>query len=158
MATTPIFVIPALSVPASVLSASVRLQAQDSEGAIDHPMFSRLPGYVIAQYCANESGAYRFRTYPEQRVEGHFWNIRYEVRESAARVGPLQIGRHYIDHMRNCGGQRLADELDTGGGYAVARLPLRGGRSVWLELSVTDAGSTYELTIVEDAASTIGAA
>ena len=154
MATPPIFVIPALSVPASVFSASLGLQAQDIEGATDHPMFSRLPGYVIAHYYANDSGAHQFRTYPEERVEGHFWSIRYAARDSATRVGPLHIGRHYIDHMLNCGGQRLADELDTGGGYAVARLSLRDGRSVWLELSVTNSGTIYELTIVEQKAPT----
>lgn len=150
MATPPIFVIPAVSVPASVLSASVRVHVQDAEGATDHPMFSRLPGYVIAQYDANESGVHQFRTYPEQRIEGHSWHIRYAARESATRVGPLQIGRHYLDHLLNCGGQRLVDELDTGGGYAVARLSLRDDRSVWLELSVTNSGSIYELTIVEE--------
>ena len=150
MATPPIFVIPAFSVPVSVLSASVRLHAQDTEGATDHPMFSRLPGYVITQYYANESGAHQFRTYPEQRVDGHCWNIRYAATENVTRVGPLQIGHHYIGHMLNCGGQRLVDELDTGGGYAVARLPLRDGRSVWLELSVTNGGTVYELTIVEE--------
>ena len=151
MRTPPIFVLMAVSVPASALTASVRLHAQDIDGAKDHPMFSRMPGYVITNYDTQDFGAHEFRTYPEKRVEGHYWNISYEVKEGATKAGPLQIGRNYTGLVVKRGGQRLMEELDSGGGYTVARLPLSDGRSLWLELSVSNSGEMYDLTVIEEA-------
>jgi OmpA-OmpF porin, OOP family len=150
MRTPPIFVLMAVSVPASALTA-VPVHAQDIDGAKDHPMFSRMPGYVITNYDTQDFGAHEFRTYPETRVEGHYWNISYEVKEGATKAGPLQIGRNYTGLIVKRGGQRLMEELDSGGGYTVARLPLSDGRSLWLELSVSNSGEMYDLTVIEEA-------
>ena len=147
----PIFVLLSVSVPASALSASLPFHVQDIDGSKDHPMFSRMPGYVITSYDAQDFGAHEFRTYPEKRVEGHYWNISYEIREGATKAGPLQIGRNYTGLIVKRGGQRLMEELDSGGGYTVARLPLADGRSVWLELSVSNSGEMYDLTVIEEA-------
>ena len=126
--------------------------AQDAEGSKDHPMFSRMPGYQITAYEAQDFGTHEFRTYPETHVEGHYWQIGYEIKEGAKKAGPLQIGRNYTDLIVKRGGQRLTEDLDAGGGYTVARLPVAAGKSVWLELYVSNSGEMYELTVVEQAA------
>ncbi len=69
----------------------------DAGGAHDHPMFSRMPGYFIATYDAQDFAAFEFSVEPSRKVEGRYWQIDYEVKEAAKKAGPLQIARNYTD-------------------------------------------------------------
>jgi OOP family OmpA-OmpF porin len=126
-------------------------RGQDVEGSKDHPMFSRMPGYQITEYEAQDFSAYEFRTEPEKRVEGRYWQISYEIKEGAKKAGPIQIGRNYTDPIVKRGGQKLSEDLDAGGGSTVARLPVAAGKNLWLEIDVSNDGEMYELTVVEEA-------
>lgn len=125
--------------------------AQDIEGSKDHPLVSRYPGYIIVNYEEQEFGVHEFYLADsERRVEGRFWHIEYEIPENGRKAGPLQIGRNYTNLFTSRGGQTLHEDIDAGGGRAVARLPLQG-RNVWLEVSISNEGEVYELNIVEEA-------
>jgi hypothetical protein len=61
----------------------------------DHPMFSRMPGYLISNYDPQDFGAQDFivdATGAEKRVEGKYWQITYDIPEGGKKAGPLQIG------------------------------------------------------------------
>jgi OmpA-OmpF porin, OOP family len=124
---------------------------EDAEGAKDHPMFSRMPGYYIDDYDANDFSGVDLYLEPDRHVEGRFWQITYRVKEGQKRAGPFQIARNYTDLAVKRGGQRLSEQLDASGGTSVAQLPV-GGKKIWIQLSIADRGDYYELTIVEEAA------
>jgi OOP family OmpA-OmpF porin len=133
------------------LSAPVLAQ-EDAEGAKDHPLVSRYPGYRINDYDEQEFGAADFRLpdNAEKRVEGKYWQISYELKEGAKKGGPIQIGRNYINAFTAKGGAKVFEDLEVGGGVAVASLPVKG-KTIWLQVDVYNGGNNYTLTIVEEA-------
>ncbi len=132
------------------LSASTA-GAQDIEGSKDHPMFSRMPGYQIQEYDEQEFGAHEFMLEPEKKVEGRYWRIAYGVKEGAKKSGPIQIARNYTNLLVARSGKKLMEEVDAGGGTSIATMPVAGGRTLWLEVSVSNSGEFYSLTVVEEA-------
>ena len=67
-------------------------QEPDAEGSKDHPAFSRLQGYYINNYDEQEFSVFEFSLDPARRVEGHYWEIQYVLKEGARKAGALQIG------------------------------------------------------------------
>lgn len=134
-----------------VLAAAVPARAQDdAEGAVDHPMLSRMPGYYIDDYDANDFGALDLDVEPEKHVEGKFWHISYRIKEGQRHFGPVQIARNYTDLAVKRGGRRLSENLDPSGGRSVAQLPI-AGKNIWIEVSISDRGEYYELSVIEEA-------
>ncbi len=127
-------------------------QEPDAEGSKDHPAFSRLQGYYINNYDEQEFSVFEFSLDPARRVEGHYWNIQYALNEGARKAGALQIGRNYTNLIKQRGGALLSEDLDSSGGTTVARLPVKGGGQLWLEVHVNNSGELYTLTIVEEQA------
>jgi hypothetical protein len=75
----------------AMLLAAVPVAAQeDAEGSKDHPMFSRMPGYYIDMYDAQDFGAHEFELDPAIKVEGRYWSIKYRLKEGAKKYGPLR--------------------------------------------------------------------
>ena len=140
-----------IAAAACLFAAHAAAQQVDAEGSKDHPMFTRVPGYYIEQYDAQDFSSVELATDPPKRVEGHYWKISYSVKENGKKVGPVQIGRSYTDLMVKRGGATILDDIDPGGGTTVAQMPVNG-RNVWLQLSVSNAGEVYDLIIVEEAA------
>lgn len=130
----------------------VALAQEDTEGAKDHPMLSRFPGYYIEDYEAQDFSAYEFQVAPdkEQKVEGRYWQISYWLKEGAKKGGPVQIGRNYASLFLKQGGTRLHEDLDAGGGILTARMPA-GSKNIWLEIDVSNEGEVFTLTVVEEA-------
>ena len=137
---------------ASALVTPAAVHAQDAEGSKDHPMLSRMPGYFIAEYDAQDFGSYDFQIgADEKHVEGRYWKISYHLKENARKAGPLQIARNYTDLFVKRGGKRLEEHIDAYSGASVATLPA-GGKNIWVEIQVFDAGEDYDLIVVEEAA------
>ncbi|MEY4095485.1 MAG: hypothetical protein RLZZ53_2684 [Acidobacteriota bacterium] len=137
---------------ALTVAAPAWAQEPDPEGSKDHPAFSRLPGYYITSYDEQEFSVFEFTLDPPRRVEGHYWNIQYAVNEGARKAGALQIGRNYTSLIKQRAGAVLTEDLDSSGGTSVARLPVKGGGLLWLEVHVNNSGELYSLTIVEEQA------
>jgi OOP family OmpA-OmpF porin len=125
-------------------------QDKDADGSKDHPMFSRMPGYYIQDYDAQDFASVELDTEPARTVEGRYWKISYWLKEGARKSGPVQIARNYTDLMVKRGGTKLFDDVDSGGGSTVAQMPVNG-KNVYLQLYVSNAGEVYELTVVEEA-------
>ena len=93
-----------------VASAVAGVRAQDdADGAKDHPMLSRFPGYYIEAYDAQDFSTYSFIVADdkEQKVEGRYWQIAYWLKDGARKSGPLEIGRNYANLFTQRGGKAL---------------------------------------------------
>ena len=135
-----------LAVPAPVLAQ------QDEEGCKDHPMLSRFSGYYISDCETRDFSSYDF-TLPEdaeKRVEGRYWRISYWMKEGAKSASPLQLSRNYANALAPRGGVKVLENVDTAGGTATLRLPA-GGKNIWVEVSISNGGEAYTLTVVEEA-------
>src|SRR5476649_1357406 len=66
-------------------------QDKDADGSKDHPMFSRMPGYYIEEYDAQDFSIVELDTDPPKKVEGRFWKISYLLMENARKVGPVLV-------------------------------------------------------------------
>jgi outer membrane protein OmpA-like peptidoglycan-associated protein len=134
------------------LAVPVAAHAQDdAEGSKDHPMFSRMPGYYIEEYDAQDFSTFELDTDPPKTVEGKYWKIEYWVKEGARKAGPVQIARNYTDLVVKRGGKKILDDVDASGGSAAAQMPMNG-RNLWLQVQVSNSGEVYTLTVVEEAA------
>jgi outer membrane protein OmpA-like peptidoglycan-associated protein len=138
---------------ALVCAAAAPARAQDdAAGSKDHPMFSRMPGYYINNYDAQDFASLELETDPPRKVEGRYCQIEYWVKDGAKKFGPIQIARNHTDPILKRGGRKLADDVDTKDGTVVAQLPVGGGRNVWVQINVGNYGDTYTLTVIEEAA------
>jgi len=125
-------------------------QDKDADGSKDHPMFSRMPGYYIEEYDAQDFSSVELDTDPPRKVEGRYWKITYWLKEGARKAGPVQIARNYTDLMVKRGGKKLVEDVDAGGGATIAQMPING-KNVYLQVYVSNAGDIYDLTVVEEA-------
>jgi len=137
---------------AVLLIAAPAWAQNDEPNAKDHPMFSRFPGYYIADYDAQDFGAFDFDVANEttKHVEGKYWKIEYQLKENAKKGGPIEIGRNYLAIFTSRGGVKLADDLSSTGGSITMRMPA-GGKNIWLNIVINNSGEIYTLTIVEEA-------
>lgn len=133
-----------------LFAAPVVAQDKDADGSKDHPMFSRMPGYYIAEYDAQDFSSVELDTEPPRKVEGRFWKISYWLKEGARKSGPVQIARNYTNLMVKRGGKKLYDNVDSDGGSTVAQMPI-DGKNIYVQLYVSNAGEVYDLTVVEEA-------
>lgn len=127
--------------------------AQDDEaGCKDHPMFTRMPNYVITHCEDQEFSTYEFTISDGdlKKVEGHLWTMDFAVKEGAKVAGPLQIGRNYWNVMAAKGGKRLIEQLDSGGGVMTATMPGPKGGTIWLQVDVSNAGEVFTLHVVQE--------
>jgi OOP family OmpA-OmpF porin len=126
-------------------------QDKDADGSKDHPMFSRMPGYYIEEYDAQDFTSFELDTEPSRKVDGRFWKISYWLKENARKAGPVQISRNYTDLMIKRGGRKLFDDVDQSGGTTVAQMPIQG-KNIYLQLNISNSGEVYDLIVVEEAA------
>ncbi len=133
-------------------TTGVMLGAQDVEGSKDHPMLSRFPNYVISNYDVSDFGSHRFEDGADGvEVEGKHWRISYWLEEGKKKGGPLEISRNYLKTFTSRGGSKVIEQVDGGGGTMVAKMPV-GGKTIWLQVDISNSGEMYDLTVVEEAA------
>jgi OOP family OmpA-OmpF porin len=127
-------------------------KAQDAKGCQDHPLFTRMPDFVISLCKVNDFDFFEFDVTREGRlekvrVEGRKTVIDYRFRAGADRPGALQIIRNYANAIKAIGGTVLRQQ--TG----VATLMIsKSGTETWVKVAAGQTGGNYELTIVEKAA------
>jgi len=138
-----------------VLASAVPAFAQeDAEGAKDHPVLARIAGYYISDADVQEFAPFEFTVSDgaEKKIEGRYWRINYWLKEGAKNPGALAISRNYSNALAAKKGRKIYEEVDAGGGRSTANLPLGDGRTLWVEVNISNMGETYTLTIVEEAA------
>lgn len=135
------------------LTAAPCLAQDDADGAKDHPMFSRMPGYYIEEYDAQDFANLELDLEPTKTVEGRFWSIEYWIKDGAKKIGPLQIARNYTALIVKQGGTKLFEDVDASGGTAIAQWPV-AGKNIWVQVKISNSGEVFELQVVEEAAMT----
>jgi len=138
-----------------VLASAVPAFAQeDAEGAKDHPVLARIAGYYISDADVQEFAPFEFTVSDgaEKKIEGRYWRINYWLKEGAKNPGALAISRNYSNALVAKKGRKIFEDVDAGGGRSTASLPLGDGRTLWVEVNISNMGETYTLTIVEEAA------
>ncbi len=123
----------------------VLAQETDAEGCKDHPMLSRMKNFYL-ESCDKNFDAQEFilKDGTNKSLEGDKYYLRYQLRENAERPSALQIRRNYENAIKGIGGEVVlsADENAT---FRV----VKGGKETWVRLDVWNAGSLYDLTILE---------
>jgi outer membrane protein OmpA-like peptidoglycan-associated protein len=123
----------------------------DAEGAADHPLLSRMPGYRISRYEVKEFDSHPFRTPngKEFPVEGRVYEIRYALQEGAKEPSRLQVIRNYEKAIKKIGGTVLKTD-DEGNSYLKV---VKDGNEVYAHVSAYIT-SEWMLYIVEKQAMT----
>jgi outer membrane protein OmpA-like peptidoglycan-associated protein len=118
---------------------------EDVQGSKDHPLLTRMPDFYISDYEYKEFDTADFKDEKggDIKVEGHIYDIFYEIKEGKKAPGKLQVLRNYENAIEKIGGSII---------YAT-------GEEAWLKVEKTakvtwiyvDArtGGEYELLIVE---------
>jgi outer membrane protein OmpA-like peptidoglycan-associated protein len=133
-----------------LLCLTVAAFAQDDvDGAKDHPLITRMPGYYIAEYIQKEFDSIPFRDSQgkEGKVEGKYYYIDYLIKDGAKSASDVQIIRNYINALQKIGGkvvyQPTADlymKIEKGGGIT------------WVHVTPFNGGDGYDLEVVEEKA------
>jgi len=77
----------------------------DVPGSQDHPLFTRMPGYFIADYSVKDFDKYESTCQPPDTTwEGKVTTIQYSIHEGAKQPSMLQIARNYAAAMKKIGG------------------------------------------------------
>ena len=118
----------------------------DVEGATDHPLFSRMPGYRISRYEVKEFDSHPFRSAKgkEFQVEGRVYEIRYGLQDGAKEPSRLQVIRNYENAVKKIGGTVLKTD-DEGNSYLKV---VKDGKEVYAHVSAYIT-SEWMLYIVE---------
>ena len=139
----------------SLFLALPAIAQADAAGSRDHPMFSRIPGFYIADYEASEFDSHAFSVAKdddriEQAVEGRKTVIHYALKEGGKALSSLQIVRNYATAARSIGGRQVYENTDPANRSITIVVPKPEGE-VWLEAAAAG-GDDYVLTVVQKAA------
>jgi OOP family OmpA-OmpF porin len=123
----------------------------DVEGAKDHPLISRMPGFYIAEYIEKEFDSVPFKNEKGQEitVEGKYYYIDHLVKQGAKAPSEVQIVRNFINALQKVGGKvvyQASEEL-----YMNVE---KGGAVTWAHVTPYNGGDGYILEIVEKRAMT----
>lgn len=133
-----------------MLVAPVRGFTQEPEGARDHPMVPRMPGYQIGDYSFNEfeAGVFPLPDDVEKTIEGRHWRIQYFLKEGARRSSELEILRNYSNAFKSKNWK--VERLDEPGDGVFS---LKTAASeIWCRVRTAgEGGEGYALEIVEKA-------
>jgi len=129
--------------------APMAFAQDDVDGAKDHPLISRMPGYYIAEYIEKEFDSVPFRDSQgkEIMVEGKYYYIDHLVKDGVKSSSDVQIIRNYISALQRIGGkvvyQPTADlymKIEKGGGIT------------WVHVTPFNGGDGYDLEVIEEKA------
>jgi OmpA-OmpF porin, OOP family len=129
----------------------VHAQEEDAEGCTDHPMFNRMPGYVLESCEAKDFDAYTFRTGPgkTEAVEGKYWAVNYFPKsELKSKPSQIQIYRNFENAVKNLGGKLVYMDKDENKETLFLN---KGGKELWVEVWA-EFTSKYGFVIIEKAA------
>jgi len=141
----PVFTILALAV------VPCNLTGQDVEGSKDHPLLSRMPGYIIRDYEHTDFNSHEFTDKGGKKVtvEGRKTAIKYQVGEGAKMATPLQIFRNCQNALAKVGGRVLYDVIEQAAFGETTIQINRDGQEVWVQVTAGNRGEFYDVTIIE---------
>jgi len=130
----------------SSTSASWADDEKDVDGAKDHPLVTRMPGYYVSGYETKDFDVVdnAYVTGPDGHWEGRSTKISYRRMAATKPVSMTQLERNHESAFRKAGAKILATDARV----VVAKFD-KGGVRTWVEASAFNEGRDYELLIVE---------
>jgi OOP family OmpA-OmpF porin len=122
---------------------------EDVEGAKDHPLVSRMPGFYIAEYIEKDFDSVPIRNEKSQEVdvEGKYFYIDYLIKEGQKAPSDVQIFRNFINAFQKIGGKVMYQSASE------VTLKIEKGKAVtWARITPYNGGNGYILEIVEQRA------
>jgi len=119
---------------------------EDLSGSKDHPLLTRMPNFYISGYEYKEFDTADFKNDKGQdiKIEGHKYQIEYEIEEGNEAPSELQILRNYENAIKKIGGSTIYEAP----GEVWLKVE-RGGKLTWIYVYAHSEGESYELMIVE---------
>ncbi len=123
----------------------------DKKGCSDHPLVTRMPGYLIVSCETKDFGTHRFNTRESGALaylnpEGKLTELKYSLPGGgeAKHLTKITLVRNYQNALKAIGGKVIYDNPE--GGITVVRLS-KGGQETFVE--VKHYTTTYTLVILE---------
>jgi OmpA-OmpF porin, OOP family len=142
--TTKILILAGLMISAG-LAVAAFAQETDAENCKDHPLFSRMKNFFIAD-CKVSFDAVEFYLSESQTktIEGQVTRIDYTLREGAPTPSALQVRRNYGNAVKSLGGSVLYDE-----NINLTAKVVKNGKEIWVRLDVYNDGLNFTLNVLE---------
>jgi outer membrane protein OmpA-like peptidoglycan-associated protein len=126
------------------------LGQEDEKGCKDHPFFSRMPNYYIAECSSSPFDSFEFYDPDSQgkkavTVEGKKFMIRYYIKDafSDKQATELQISNNYANAVKKMGGTAYIDRCYTYTKYK------KGNSETWGYIFVNENGRGISITLIE---------
>lgn len=121
----------------------------DVKGSLDHPLFTRMPGYYISDYSVKEFDKYTspYATGQDQNWEGKVTNVEYYITTHAIQASMLQIARNYENAIKQIGGMILATDTRVIEGKIE-----KNGALTYVHIEAFNEGRNYSVMVVETGA------
>jgi outer membrane protein OmpA-like peptidoglycan-associated protein len=136
-----------LALTALTLTASPALaqRKSDASGCKDHDLLTRLPDYWIESCTLKQFDGYNFASGKgTTRVEGQFWNIRYQPPAGTSpKPSTLQVLRNVENAVKKIGAKTMATDQSK-----ETFLLTKDDKELWIE-AWADYTGKYILTIVQ---------
>ena len=128
-----------------LLPMGLLAQEADEEGCKDHPLLSRMEGFLIGS-CESNFDAVEFYLGEEnvQTLEGQKTLINYFLAEGQPTPSELQILRNYANAVKAIGGT-VVYQTDI---YISLKI-VKSTSQVWAAVETANSGTVYSLTILE---------
>jgi OOP family OmpA-OmpF porin len=128
-----------------LFAASLAHAQEDVQGSKDHPLLTRMPDFYISDYEYKEFDTADFKDDKGEdiKVEGHIYDIFYEIKEGKKAPGKLQVLRNYENAINKIGGSTVYEA----GEEAWLKVE-KAGKITWIYVDARTDGE-YELLIVE---------
>jgi len=139
-----------LAVPA--LIAAPPKEQVDRPGSQDHPLFTRMPGFIIGRYKTSDFDSEVFRVKGAKKeekvtVEGKKTFIAYAIKKGEPKPSPLEVTRNHINAIKKVGGEVIFEQ--TSSGHAATLRIKKGSAETWAYVYPYGGCTSYHLTIVE---------
>lgn len=135
-----------------VLFAASSVLAQnetDVKGSLDHPLFTRMPGYYISDYNVKEFDKFTssYLSGQDENWEGKVTRLAYYIKTGAKQASMLQIARNYENAVKEIGGKILVNE-----GRVIEGKIEKDGGVTYAHVEAFNDGRNYDVIVVETGA------
>jgi outer membrane protein OmpA-like peptidoglycan-associated protein len=119
---------------------------KDAKGSLDHPLFTRMPGYYISSYEVMEFDKYTspYLSGADENWEGKVTKLGYSIKAGAKQASMLQIGRNYENALNKIGAKVLVSE-----GRVIEGKIERSGALTYVHVEAFNDGGEYQVVVVE---------